>query len=326
MKILLVGDIMLGRLVNEVLTDKAPAYPWANTLSIFKSADLRIGNLECALTDAIKPWLKTPKVFHFRSDSKNVNSLLSASIDIVSIANNHILDFNVRGLKDTLTALKQAGIKSAGAGLDITEAKKPVLFKIGGLCIGFIAFTDNEPDWEASENKPGIFYVPVDLEDKRAKELLRVIAAAKRRVDLLIVSAHWGGNWGYEPPCEHTIFAQAMIDAGADVIYGHSAHVLRGVKIYKNRPILYSTGDFVDDYAVDDVERNDESLIFLLEIANGRLNKLSLYPTVIDNFRAKMAGARSRTIASKMSTMNQKFGTETLWVDRRSCLEINLGN
>lgn len=326
MKILLVGDIMLGRLVNEVLKDNAPAYPWGDTLSIFKSADFRIGNLECCLTDATKPWLKTPKVFHFRSDSKNVNSLLSASIDIVSIANNHILDFNVRGLKDTLITLEQAGIKSAGAGLDIAEAKKPVLLKIDGLCIGFIAFTDNEPDWEASENKPGIFYVPIDLEDKRAKELLRVIEAAKRRVNLLIVSAHWGGNWGYEPPSEHTIFAQAMIDAGADVIYGHSAHVLRGVKIYKNRPILYSTGDFVDDYAVDDVERNDESLIFLLEIDNGRLNKLSLYPTVIDNFRAKMAGARSRTIASKMSAMSQKFDTEALWVDRRSCLEINLGD
>src|SRR3972149_10677752 len=112
MKIVLIGDIMLGRLVNNLLKDKEPAYPWGDTLPVFGSADLRIGNLECALTDATKPWRKTPKAFHFRSDSKNVSSLLSAKIDIVSIANNHILDFNVQGLKDTRVTLKQAGIKS----------------------------------------------------------------------------------------------------------------------------------------------------------------------------------------------------------------------
>ncbi len=325
MKIILVGDIMLGRLVNDSLRSKEPAYPWGDTLPVFKSADLRIGNLECVLTDTTKPWLKTPKIFHFRSDSKNVNSLLSANIDIVSLANNHILDFNVQGLKDTLVMLKQAGIKSAGAGLNITEAKKPVLLKKDGLSIGLIAFSDNEPAWEASRNEPGTFYVPIDLKDKRAKELLRIIEAVKHSIDLLIVSAHWGGNWGYEPPSEHTIFAHAMIDSGADVIYGHSCHTFRGVEIYKNRPILYSSGDFVDDYAVDDLQRNDESFIFLLETDNGHLKKLIFYPVVIENFQVRLAGPRSRAIAAKMSFISQKLNTKALWAESRSSLEISFG-
>lgn len=325
MKILLVGDIMLGRLVNNMLKGKEPAYPWGDTLPIFRSADLRIGNLECVLTDHTRPWLKTPKVFHFRSDSKNVSSLLSANIDIVSLANNHTLDFNVRGLEDTLITLRQAGIKSAGAGLNMAEAKIPAVLKKSGLTVSLIAFSDNEPAWEASKDKPGIFYVPVDLGDKRAKELLGLIKTTRRHVDLLIVSAHWGGNWGYEPPSKHTAFARAMIDAGADVIYGHSAHVIRGVEIYKKSPILYGTGDFVDDYAVDDVERNDESLIFLLETDNGRLKKLTLHPVVIENFQVRLAGSRSKTIAAKMSYLCDKLNTKALWVDQRSSLEVSFG-
>lgn len=324
MKIIFVGDIMLGRLVNDELKGKKSAYPWDDLLPIFKSADLKIGNLECALTDYKKPWLKTPKVFHFRSDSKNVNCLVKAGFDVVSLANNHTLDFNIQGLEDTLTALKQVGIKSAGAGLNKAEAKTPAVLNKSGLTVGFIAFTDNEPGWEAVQDKPGIFYVPVDLEDKRAKELLHLIKTTKSQVDLLIVSAHWGSNWGYEPPSEHTIFAHAMVDYGADVIYGHSAHVIRGVEIYRNRPILYSTGDFVDDYAVDDIERNDESLIFTLEVDNGQPRRLVLYPTVIEDFQARLAGPRSKSIAAKMGALCREMGTKILWLEARKSLIIKL--
>src|SRR5205807_8814217 len=133
-----------------------------------------------------------------------------------------------------------------------------------GIKLEFIAFTDNEPAWEATLSHPGVLYVPILLEDRRTEKLLTMVSKTKDVVDFLIVSAHWGPNWGYTPPAEHIPFAHALIDEGTDVIFGHSGHVIRGIEIYKDKPIMYCTGDFIDDYAVDESERNDRSFIFIL--------------------------------------------------------------
>jgi poly-gamma-glutamate capsule biosynthesis protein CapA/YwtB (metallophosphatase superfamily) len=160
-----------------------------------------------------------------------------------------------------------------------------------------IAFTDNEPDWEATPERPGTCYVPVNLDDPRARQLLQFVTDIRPQTDCLIVSCHWGPNWDYRPPNSHIVFGHALVDAGADVVYGHSAHVFRGIEVYRGRPILYSTGDFIDDYAVDEIERNDESFIFVLDFLDGAVREISLYPTIISlNFgragliRKKRAG------------------------------------
>src|SRR5260370_39803200 len=113
MRILLAGDVMLGRLVNQVLKGEGPAYPLGDTLPLFRSSDFRICNLECVLSDRGQPWSAIPKVFHFRSDSKNVAVLRAAGIDMVSIANNHVLDYENDALFDMLSALETAGIQSS---------------------------------------------------------------------------------------------------------------------------------------------------------------------------------------------------------------------
>lgn len=107
----LTGDVMLGRGVNEVLRTLDPEQVWGNVLPLIRSADLRIVNLECALTDYERPWSRTPKVFHFRADPSAVEVLEAARIDACSLANNHTLDFEERGLLDTLEYLKTAGIQ-----------------------------------------------------------------------------------------------------------------------------------------------------------------------------------------------------------------------
>ena len=114
--LLLVGDVMLGRLVNEVLKVEPPAYPWGDTLPLFQQANVRLCNLECVISDGGTPWSATPKIFHFRSDAKNVAVLQAAHIDAVSLANNHILDFDVEGLLEMRHHLEHAGIHAAGAG------------------------------------------------------------------------------------------------------------------------------------------------------------------------------------------------------------------
>jgi len=321
MKILFVGDVMLGRTVNAILKHNPPSYPWGNTLAVFKKADLRICNLECVIADTDKPW--PGKTFHFQSDPKNVEVLNIARFSPISIANNHTLDFGTKALEQMINILKNQSINFAGAGSDIIEASMPALENGGENYVGMIAFTDNEPDWEAAEKTAGTFFVPLNLEDSRAKMLFDIVKKTRDNVKVLIVSAHWGPNWGYEPPKEHIAFAHALIDAGVDIVYGHSPHVFRGIEIYKGKPILYSTGNFIDDYAVDERERNDRSFIFIVEIEPPEFKKLSLFPTVIRDYQAKLAKEpEAEKIYSKMENLCKSFNTEPLWNQNLRCMEI----
>ncbi len=325
MNLLFVGDVMLGRLVNNFLKEKPPEYPWGDTMALFQEADVRICNLECVISDWGTPWSVTPKVFHFRSDAKNVETLRVAHIDAISLANNHTLDFEYEGLFHTMNILKEAGIHYSGAGMTRSQASEPAIWEMKGIKLGLIAFTDNEPDWEATEEQPGVLYVPIAMRDKRAEKLFEMVRKTKDLVDLLIVSAHWGPNWGYSPPAEHIPFAHALIDAGADIIFGHSGHVVRGIEVYKQKPIMYCTGDFIDDYAVDEIERNDRSFIFVVETDGQSVFRLLLYPTVIQDFQARRAkNAERQAIVASMQRLCTKLKTATTWDEKKACLEVRL--
>ena len=310
MKLLLVGDVMLGRLVNAVLQHMPPSFPWGDTLPRFLGADWRACNLECVISDR-RPAVLPAKAFHFRSNARNVAVLQAAHIDAVSIANNHVLDFGPAAMLDMLDILDQAGIAHAGAGRDLEEARRPaVKTAADGTRIGFVACTDNEPAWEAGENRPGVFHIEADLCDERAIALLGIIRDRRPHVDCFIASLHWGPNWGYEPPSGHRPLARALIDAGADVVLGHSCHVFRGIEIYRERPIIYCAGDFITDYAVDPIERNDQSFIYTVGLEGGRPRRISLEPTMIEGFRARLARSdEAGGILDKMSSLCTLFGT-----------------
>lgn len=309
-KIALVGDVMLGRLVNQMLKVSDAAYPWGDTLSILHGADLRICNLECVLSDVGQPWSATPKIFHFRSDEKNVHTLQVAEINVVSLANNHVLDYDEQALLRMFEVLRAGKIRYAGAGKNAQEASRPVVYQVKGWRIGFFAFTDNEPQWEAKEQRPGVFFVPTEVEDHRARQLFTHLQQWRRKLDFLIVSAHWGPNWGYDPPQDHVVFARAIVESGADLVFGHSGHIFRGIEVYHGRPIIYCAGDFIDDYAVDEIERNDESFIFVLEIDRNKHRRIYLYPTYIQNCQANMAMDHSKSaILSKMQKLCKTLGT-----------------
>ncbi len=316
---------MLGRLVNQALKEQPPEFPWGNTLPILAKANCRFTNLECVMADVGRPWAVTPKVFHFRTDAKNVAVLKAAKINAVSLANNHSLDFEYEALFQMLELLKKAKIAFVGAGADLEAATTPAILKVGREKIGFLAFTDNEPAWEAGLKIPGVFYVPMESNDLRAKNLFHLIEETKKKVDFLIVSAHWGPNWGYAPPPEQPGFAHALIERGADLIFGHSSHVFRGIEIYQDKPILYSTGNFIDDYAVDEIERNDESFIFLVTVEKNQVSQISLYPTLIENFQARLAtGNEAENIALKMQTLCAEMQTPAEWQEKEKLLRISL--
>ncbi|MET1065057.1 MAG: CapA family protein [Arthrobacter sp.] len=319
MRIALLGDVMLGRLVNEQLRRASAEYPWGDTGPVLGTADLTIANLECVLAAGGEP--EAGKVFHFRSDPKNVASLRAAGIGVVSLANNHVLDYGDGAFWEMLTALDSAGILHAGAGLDQEAARQPVVRRVSGTPVGFIAFTDNQPDWEADRGA-GVFFVPVVGSDRRVADLLALVRRTKARARLLIVSAHWGPNWGAGAPPAHRELARSLIEAGADVVYGHSPHIFRGIELFRNRPIIYSAGDFVDDYAVDPRERNDQSFIFLLDTDGGTPRKLRLHPTLITDFQARLAGGSSRQIGERMQRLSRHLGTSSSWDASGRFLEV----
>ena len=304
----LTGDVMLGRGVNETLPDVRPEEPWGDVLPLLDSADLRIINLECAITEHKRPWSRTPKVFHFRADPLAIEVLRAAGVDACSLANNHTLDFDERGLLDSLAHLEAAGIRYAGAGRNLEEAARSALLKKG---VALVAFTDNEPPFAAGPNKPGTNYLPVSVEPGVLRRVEEAIEAAREAgANTVVFSNHWGPNMVERPREIFRRFARAVVDRGADVYYGHSAHVFQGVEIYRGKPILYDTGDFIDDYAVDPKLRNDRSFLFLVGVEGGDLRRLELFPVALPYARVELArGSEREAILERMVELSAEMGT-----------------
>ena len=320
----LTGDVMLGRGVNETLRAARPEEPWGDVLPLLRSADLRIINLECAVTEHERPWSRTPKVFHFRADPLAIEVLRAAHIDACSLANNHTLDFEEEGLLDTLAHLEAAGIGYAGAGRDLEEAGRPVLLE-GGVAL--VAFTDNEPPFAARPDKPGTNYLPVSLEPEVLRRVEEAIEAAREAgAETVVFSNHWGPNMVERPREIFRRFARAVVDLGADVYYGHSAHVFQGVEIYRGKPILYDTGDFIDDYAVDARLRNDRSYLFLVSVEAGDVGRLELFPVSLPYARVELArGEEREAILDCMVILSAELGTALERREDRLVLEIHQG-
>ncbi|MDR5675124.1 MAG: CapA family protein [Armatimonadota bacterium] len=308
MRLAFLGDVMLGRLVNRALQNRPPTDPWGDVLPVLRGTDGVVCNLECVLSDRGTPW--PGKLFTFRSDARNVRVLEAGGVRAVSLANNHVLDFGEDALADCLQVLDAAGIAHAGAGRDAEEAQRPARWTCGRTRVGLVAFTDNEPGWEAAPGRPGVFYAPVDPEDPRFQRVVQLTRQLAAEVDAVVVSAHWGPNWGRRPLPEHREAARLLARAGAQVVWGHSAHIVRGVEFVDACAVLYSCGDFVDDYAVDEVERNDWSFAFLLEWKPGGV-EVELVPTTIRHFRAGLAhGWEREAICQRMRELCAELGTE----------------
>lgn len=313
-RLVFLGDVMLGRGVNEVIRKAPTGYAWGNTLEIIKSADYSLINLECALTYHEKNWAKTPKAYYFRADpGVAIACLRAANISCACIANNHILDFQEEGLVDTLNFLDKAGICHAGAGRNLSEAREPAYRTIGDIRVGLIAFTDNEPAFAATQDSPGVEYLPVYVDTEPFNSFLEAVFEAKRTCDILTVSVHWGPNMEFRPPIEFCEAAHKIIAAGADVVHGHSAHNFQGIEIYEGKPIFYATGDFIDDYAIDPIYRNDWTFIFVLNISGVEMDSIELYPVHISFAQALLAkGPESTLIMDRMEAMCDELGTKTV--------------
>ena len=294
--IALAGDVMLGRLVNDSLArGREYGRPWGDLLPTVRAADLFCINLECALTHRTERWSDGGyKAFYFRADPAAVKTLELGRVAFASVANNHIGDFGSEGLRDTLGALDRAGIAHAGAGIDRLSAHQPALLTRAGMRVAVVAFADYPVEWAATATAPGINHTPVSLEPGYLDELKVALAVAREQADLVVFSIHWGPNMNERPSREFQAFAHAVIDAGADIFWGHSAHVVQGVEFRRERPILYDTGDLVDDYAVDPRLRNDLSAVFLLSVTPAGVQDVHVVPVRIGDLQVNLARGRDR--------------------------------
>jgi poly-gamma-glutamate capsule biosynthesis protein CapA/YwtB (metallophosphatase superfamily) len=280
-EIAFVGDLMLARKVSDALVaGHTPTAFWGNVGPRLLAADAVIGNLECALTTRRER--HKLKAYHFRADPRAADILTAGNIRCVALANNHVLDAGPGGLSDTLRILDRAGIKHAGAGENLAAALEPTIFRAGDMTIGVASITNTLRAFRALPERPGTAFLRIRA-DARTARLLRSLVASMtaRSADLTVLSVHWGPNFRPWPPRRYRAFARQAIDAGFNIIHGHSAHVLQAVESYRGGLILYDTGNFLDDYWVMPGFRMDRSFLFVVTVKRGSRPRLRLFPVSV---------------------------------------------
>ncbi len=329
MSLFLCGDVMTGRGIDQILpSPSAPqihepymtsalgyvelaehangpiprpveaSYPWGDAIAELdrRSPDVRIVNLETAVT-ASDDWEQ--KGINYRMSPANVGCLTAAGIDCCVLANNHVLDWGAEGLDETLRTLHGEGTLTAGAGLDAAEARAPARLDVPGrgrvIVLAFGTPSSGIPaHWAAGDGRPGVNLARALTSDE-VDRIAATLAGLRRAGDVIVVSVHWGANWGFRVPPEQTAFAHALIDeAGVDIVHGHSSHHPKAVEVYRDRLILYGCGDFLNDYeAIHGHEefRGDLALMYLVtaDAATGRLARLEMVPMQIQRFRLRRA-------------------------------------
>jgi len=296
------------------------SYIWGDALDELErvAPDSRITNLETSITISEAYW--EDKGINYRMHPKNIAAITSAKIDVCVLANNHVLDWGTSGLAETLQTLKDANIKTVGAGQDMKQAASPAILELDGKG-RLIIFAYGLPSsgiphtWAASYNTPGVNLLR-DLSNKTVGYIERQVGEVKRRGDVVIASIHSGGNWGYAIAPEQIEFAHNLIDrAGVDVIHGHSSHHVKGIEVYRGKLVLYGCGDFLDDYeGIKGYEtfRDDLGCMYFvtLDPLTGNLVDLQMTPTQIKRFKVNRASkVDALWLRDTLTREGRAFGT-----------------
>jgi poly-gamma-glutamate synthesis protein (capsule biosynthesis protein) len=313
LRLLFGGDVMLGRLVGEAMLREGPDYPLGAVSALLHAADLAIANLECAVCEPAERWHGAPKAYYFRAPPLAGQALVDAGIKLVSLANNHILDYDVQGLLDTVRVLDAHGIAHVGAGVDLAAALAPVIVERRGVRIGMAAFCDHQDDFAATADHPGMAWLGLHDEAAAIDAFARALAPLRAEgVRWPILSMHWGPNMAAEPSDRQRRLARAAVEVGWKIVFGHSAHVFQGVELHEGCPILYAAGDLVDDYAVDAGFRNDHQLLFELVLGEDALERVVMHPLFIRGCRVFPANSAQRAwIIERMRGLCEELGTAT---------------
>jgi poly-gamma-glutamate synthesis protein (capsule biosynthesis protein) len=356
--IFLCGDVMTGRGIDQVLPH--PSSPrihepyvidareyielaertfgpilkplgftavWGDALAELnqRAPDVRVINLETAITKSEDYW--SGKGINYRMNPANTPVLSAAGIDVTTLANNHVLDWGYAGLAETIETLTKQHIGFAGAGKNRNDAEAPAIVDLGGkarlVVFSYVAETSGVPDaWAATNDRPGVNLLP-DLSLDTAHHIRDLVRTVKNQGDIVIVSIHWGPNWGYDISAGETRFSRALIDAaGVDVVHGHSSHHVKAIEVYRGKLILYGCGDFLNDYegiGGHEAFRGDLGLMYFVEIdpGTGKLLSLTMTPVQVRHFRLNYASPGDAAwLAMILNREGKNCGTGVTVFDR----------
>jgi poly-gamma-glutamate synthesis protein (capsule biosynthesis protein) len=314
------GYVRLAEELNgPILRPVDPTYIWGAALEEWGRArpDARIVNLETSIT---RSEAFVDKGINYRMSPENAECLAAANIDCCVLANNHVLDWGRDGLRDTLATLERLEIKTTGAGRNLGEANAPAILPIVGkgrvLVFSFALASSGVPrSWAAKLDSAGVSFL-ADLSEASIDRVCDQIARTRQVGDVVVVSLHWGPNWGYDIARAQTRFAHALIDrAEVSVIHGHSSHHAKAIEVYRGRLVLYGCGDFLNDYeGIQGYEdyRNDLALMYFADIepASGKLAALEIVPLQIRQFRLNRAdGQDVDWVRQRLERESRRFGT-----------------
>jgi poly-gamma-glutamate capsule biosynthesis protein CapA/YwtB (metallophosphatase superfamily) len=302
----LAGDTMLGRGVAErIVRSAAPRLLADDVVAAARDADLFILNLECCISDRGDPWPALGKPFFFRAPPVAARLLAEWGVDCVTLANNHALDFGIDALLDTFEHLAAAGVAWVGAGPNLGRAREPGVLAASGFRLAVIGLTDHPADFAAAEDTPGVAFA--DLRRGLPESVADTVAKARHTADAVLVTPHWGPNMTAEPIPAVRDAAGKLVDAGATLVAGHSAHVFQGVG--HGGRVLFDLGDFLDDYAVDGRLRNDLGLLWLVTIDAGGPRRIEAVPLKLDFCHTRLArGADAAWIRRRLQEASERLG------------------
>jgi poly-gamma-glutamate capsule biosynthesis protein CapA/YwtB (metallophosphatase superfamily) len=346
----LCGDVMLGRGVDQILPHPGDpalreryirdarayaelaqeahgpiprpvgfAWPWGEALAVLDEAapDARVVNLETSVTrsDDFAPG----RGVHYRMNPANLPCLTAARPDVCVLANNHVMDFGLRGLEETLDTLAGASLRTAGAGRDAGAARQPAVVPVdAGHRI--LVFALGMPSsgiprsWAATRDRAGVDLV-AHPSGAAAAEVAERVRQVRRPGDIAVVSVHWGANWGYEVRADEIRFAHGLIDGGVDIVHGHSSHHPRPLEVYRGKLVLFGCGDFIDDYeGIGGYERYRDDLRLMcfvsVEADTGRLADVRIAPLLARRMRLQRPPPEdAEWLRAVLDRISRDFGT-----------------
>lgn len=300
--ICLVGDVLLASGVGESIAANGPDYPWKDTADVLKESDIAIANLECAVSTRGDP--EPDKEYTFRALPRVLDGAVKAGVDVLTLANNHVLDFGQEAMLDTINYIKEKKMLTAGAGLNEDEATLPAIVEIGGKKVAVLAFSRIIPrsSWIAGKEKPGL------ASGHNYQMMMDRVKATDQEADITVVSMHWGDETEDYPDRKEVQLAHALVDAGADIVVGHHPHVLQGIEFYQGKVIAYSLGNFIFTMASGKAMEGA-----ILQVTDGGGEEgygARIIPTYINNGTTRiLKGADRKMVLDRFAQLCEPFNT-----------------
>lgn len=297
-----VGDIMLAGSATPTLKRLGYDYPFAATTAELKNGDIAVGNLEAPI--ARRGIEFKDKRFRFKSAPQSAAALKRAGFSVVSLANNHMMDFGGPALLETLLNLDKYGILYSGAGPSLATARQQAVIRVKGATVAFLSYSLTLPEeFYAGADRPGT--APGYPGYFRAD-----IGRAKATADYVVVSFHWGSEGAASPRPYQVTSARAAVDAGADVVLGHHPHVLQGIERYKKGIILYSLGNFAFGSLSQSAAR---SVIARITLDDG-VKGVELVPLNVRNCEVRfqprpLSGKEGEAVIDHLNRISREMGT-----------------